>query len=207
MKLKKKAKRTILLIIIIVSIISAFIIYNSLSKTHKDKEVKVVDEIEKYGYKLKDNKPKRYEKYFNELKDILNKKPLDEEAYAKKISEMFIYDFYSLNDKNAKTDVGGIDFIHPSISENFLENAENTYYKYVESNIYNNRKQSLPTVSDIEIKSIEKKEYAYGEQNDEEAYYVQTAWSYTDDSFSDYQKEAELIFIHQDEKLHLVELH
>lgn len=206
MKLKKKAKRILILLAIIILIVGALFIYKSFNKDEKSKEVKIVNEIEKYGYKLKDNKPKKYKDMFAELKDILTENKVDEEAYVKKIAEMFIYDFYSLNDKTAKTDVGGVDFVHLAITENFLQNAENTYYKYVESNIYNNRKQSLPTVSEIKIESIEQEPYAYGESTDEEAYNVKVSWSYTDDSFSDYQNEATLIFVHDDIKLSLVEL-
>lgn len=206
MKLKKKAKRIILLIIIVVVAIAGLFIYKKTCSKEKVKEAKVVNEIKKYGYQLKDTKPKKYQDMFSELKEILNAKEVDEELYVKKISEMFIYDFYSLNDKAAKTDVGGIDFVYPDIKENFLQNAENTYYKYVESNIYDNRKQSLPTVSEVKIESVKKEEYAYGEKTDEEAYHVNVSWSYTDDNFSDYQKSADLIFIHQDIKLVLVEL-
>ncbi|MCI8460716.1 MAG: hypothetical protein HFE81_04895 [Bacilli bacterium] len=206
MKLKKKAKRAIILILIVVAIIAGLVIYKKSNNKDTIKEAKVVNEIKKYGYQLKDNKPKKYQDMFSELKEILTAKKVDEEAYVKKITEMFIYDFYSLNDKAAKTDVGGIDFVNSEIAENFLQNAENTYYKYVESNIYNNRKQSLPTVSEVKIESVEQEEYAYGEKTDEEAYHVTASWSYTDDNFSDYQKNAELIFVHDGIKLVLVEL-
>lgn len=206
MKLKKKVKRTILFIIIIIFIILGIAIYKGFNKQEKVKEVKIVNEIKEYNYKLKENKPKKYKEMFNELKIILSKEDVDEEAYVKKITEMFIYDFYSLNDKVAKTDVGGLDFVYDEIISNFLQNAENTYYKYIESNIYNNRKQSLPVVSNISVEDIEKKEFAYGKENDENAFYVTVSWTYTDENFSDYQKNAILIFIHDNKKLCLVEL-
>ena len=119
---------------------------------------------------------------------------------------MFIYDFYSLKDKTAKTDIGGVEFIHPDILENFLQNAQNTYYKYVESNIYNNRNQKLPTVDTIKIEEIKQTSYEYNDTKDENAYEVKVTWTYTDSSFSDYQQEATLIFVHVDKKLCLVEL-
>lgn len=206
MKLKKNVKRAIILIFIIFTIVVGTIIYFKYNDKEKVNEVKIVNEIKDYDYKLKENKPKKYKEMFDELKEILSSKNIDEEAYVKKISEMFIYDFYSLNDKVAKTDVGGVDFVYKEIIDNFLLNAEDTYYKYVESNIYNNRKQSLPTVSEVTIDSVEKETYAYNEQNDEMAYKVKVSWSYTDDNFSDYQKEATLIFIHDKNKLSLVEL-
>ena len=120
--------------------------------------------------------------------------------------EMYIYDFYSLDDKSAKTDVGGVDFVYPPILQNYLQNAEDTYYKYVESNIYENRVQKLPIVNEITIEKVEKIPFAYGEKNDEEAYQVEVSWNYTDRDFDDYQKGATLIFIHDDIKLCLVEL-
>ncbi len=206
MRLKKNVKRVIILIFVIFTIVVGAIIYFKYNDKEKVNEVKIVNEIKDYDYKLKENKPKKYKEMFDELKEILSSKNIDEEAYVKKISEMFIYDFYSLNDKVAKTDVGGVDFVYKEIIDNFLLNAEDTYYKYVESNIYNNRKQSLPTVSEITIESVEKETYAYNQQNDEMAYKVKVSWSYTDDNFSDYQKEATLIFIHDKNKLSLVEL-
>ena len=206
MKLKKNVKRVIILIFIIITIVVGAIIYFKYNDKEKVNEVKIVNEIKDYDYKLKENNPNKYKEMFDELKEILSSKNVDEESYVKKISEMFIYDFYSLNDKVAKTDVGGVDFVYKEIIDNFLLNAEDTYYKYVESNIYNNRKQSLPTVSEITIESVEKETYAYNEQNDEMAYKVKVSWSYTDDNFSDYQKEATLIFIHDKNKLSLVEL-
>jgi hypothetical protein len=206
MKLKKKVKKTIIAIIIVAVLIVGGIFAYKHYSTNNDKEIKVVDKIPKYGYRLKENKPERYKKMFNELKEILTKDKVDDEAYAKKISEMFIYDFYSLNDKAAKTDIGGVDFVYKDILENFLQNAQDTYYKYVESNIYNNRKQKLPTVDKIDIKEITQKEYAYGDNTDEKAYYVDVNWTYTDEDYSDYQNEATLVFIHDDIKLCLVEL-
>lgn len=207
MKLKKKPK--IILITLIVIIVLSLIGtagYKQFFSNNKVKEVKIINTIKKYGYQLKDSKTKKYKEMFMELETILKKDPVDEEKYVKKISEMFIYDFYSLEDKVAKTDVGGVDFIYEPISNNFLENAENTYYKYVESNIYNDRKQDLPVVDEIKINSIKTEEFAYEQTSDEKAYKVNVSWTYTKPEYDDYQKEATLIFIHDDIKLSLVEL-
>ncbi len=207
MKLKKKAKRIIVIVLVLIAIaLGVFAFKDKLFGKDKVKETKVVNQIEKYGYNLKDNKTKRYHKMFDELKKILSAKEVDEEEYVKKISEMFIYDFYSLDDKTAKTDVGGVDFVYSGALENFLMKAQNTYYKYVESNIYGNRNQSLPTVKEIEIEDVQQDVFAYGENNDDKAYIVTASWDYTDSEFSKYQKNAKLIFIHDGEKLCLVEL-
>lgn len=207
MKLKKKPKRILITILVLAAIAAiAFVGYNVFFGKQEVKEAKVLKTIKEYRYTLKDNKTKRYQEMFGELDKILKKDPVDEEEYVKKITEMFIYDFYSLNDKSTKTDVGGTDFIYGNILENFLSNAEDTYYKYVESNMYNDRKQELPVVDEIKIDSVEQTEFAYGEETDEEAYEVTVSWTYTNKEFNDYQKEATLIFIHDGIKLSLVEL-
>ena len=208
MKLKKKAKKVLVgFLVILVIVLGVLAFKDKLFGNKEDvKEVKVVNKIEKYGYTLKENKPKEYKKMFEELKKILEAKEVDEEAYAKKLSEMFIYDFYSLKDKTAKTDIGGVEFVYGDFLPNFLQNAQNTYYKYVENNIYGNRNQSLPVVSNIEVVSVEKQAFAYGDKTDEEAYKVNVKWSYTESEFSSYQKEADIILIHDDIKLSLVEL-
>ena len=157
---------------------------------------------------------------FYELKDILSKDKVDKEKYAKQISKMFIYDFYSLDDKLAKTDVGGLDFVYPTVLENFMLNAESTYYKYLESNVYKNRKQKLPVVTNIKIEDITQEEFEYTkiidnvdkskveEENelDEKAYIVDITWDYTSPSFDDYQKEATLTIVHKGKKLYIAEL-
>lgn len=207
MKLKKKARSIIVIILlVIVLILGLLAIKDNLGGKKDVKEAKIVNQIEKYGYNLKETKPATYKKMFKELKKILNEKEVDEEKYVKKISEMFIYDFYSLKDKAAKTDIGGVDFVYSEALPNFLQKAQNTYYKYVENNIYNNRNQPLPVVNNIEIKDVSTEAFAYGDKTDEKAYIVNVEWGYTDSAFSKYQTNAKLIFIHDGKKLCLVEL-
>lgn len=208
MKLKKKVKRTILAILIIaLLIVCALFVKNTFFDKKEVKETKVLKTIDKYGYTLKDNKTSKYKKMFEELNEILTNDPVDEEEYVKKITEMFIYDFYSLDDKASKTDVGGVDFVHKDVLENFLVAAEDTYYKYVESNIYGNRTQRLPVVDDITIESVKNDTYTIaGGETDDKAFFVKVTWDYTDNSFDSYQKSAELVFVHNDIRLDLVEL-
>lgn len=207
MKLKKKPRKILIIILTIVALGAiALVGYNVFIKTPEVKEAKVLKTIKKYGYTLKDNKNKRYQEMFAELDKILSKDSKDEEAYAKKITEMFIYDFYTLENKVAKTDVGGTDFVYSASLANFLQNAQDTYYKYVESDIYDQRKQKLPEVDKITIESIEQTEFAYGEETDDKAYEVKVSWNYVGEDFGDYQNEATLTFIHEGIKLSLAEL-
>lgn len=207
MKLKKKAKTTLIAIIVIlvVAVVGIFT-YKTFFSKPAIKEAKVLKEIKNYGYVLKDNKSKKYQALFKDLAKILESDEVDYKAYASKLAEMFVVDFYSLSDKTAKTDVGGVDIVLPDILNNFLENAENTFYKYVESNIYNNRNQKLPEVNTVEVDSVEKTTFTYNDTIDENAYQVKVKWDYTDSDFANYQKEATLIFVNKDKKLYLVEL-
>ena len=209
MKLKKSVKRKIMIALtLIVMVVIGTVIVLNLPKKENDKveEVKVVNEVEKYGYQLKETKSKKYKKMFEELKEILSEKTLDEQKYVTKLTEMFIYDFYTLDDKSAKTDVGGVDFVYKDAVSNFLVNAQDTYYKYVESDIYNNRNQQLPIVDVVTVEAIVQQPYAYGTLNDDKAYVVKASWTYTKEQFTTYQNQAQLVFIHDGVKLSLVEL-
>lgn len=206
MKLKKGPKIALIIITLLLVIAAGIALFIMLKpKTSKVKEVKILNSIEKYDYHLKDTKSKKYKKMFRELEDILTAKEVDEELYVQKITEMFIYDFYSLADKSTKTDVGGLDFVHPNAIQNFLVNAEDTYYKYVENNIYGARTQKLPEVDEVLINATTKTTYIYN-NTEYEAYKINAGWTYTSEEFSSYQKNAALIFIKDDIKLYLVEL-
>ncbi len=207
MKLKKGIKRFFVLLLVIALIIVSIFAYKKFStKKEEVKDIKIVNQVEKYDYKLKENKSKKYKELFKELKKNLENEPVEEEEYVKKITEMFITDFYTLDDKMTKSDVGGVDFLHKDVVENFLVNAEDTYYKYLESNLYDNRNQNLPEVEEVTINSVTKSPYTIGSNTDENAYKVEVSWTYTKSDFSTYQSSATLIFVHDDIKLVLVEL-
>lgn len=208
-KMKKKPK--ILLFVLFIAIVAAILCFVLLSKNNsgksKVKEAKVVAKIDDYGYNLKDDKSDAYKKLFKELQKELTKDEVNEEEYAKLITKMFIVDFYSLYDRKAKTDIGGVDFVHESILDNFILNAEDTFYKYVESNIYGGRKQELPIVDKIKINEVKNDEYSYLEEIDDNAFIVDASWTYKEDTSSNgYQTKGIFTFVHVGKKLCLVEI-
>lgn len=206
MKLKKKVKRfLIILLIVIVAAVGGFVFYE-MTNTSKVtiKKATVLNEIKEYGYTLKSNKSKAYKKEFANLATILNSDSVDEEAYLKSITKLFILDFYTLSDKVANTDVGGVDFIHTDAKTNFLEKAEDTIYKYVENNMYGGRHQSLPTVKNVTIDNIQNVSFTLNKEVDSKAYQVTVSWTYTEEN--DYQNKATLTFAHEGKKLSLVEM-
>ena len=199
MKLKKKVKVILIIAIILIVAGLGFLAYESLQPKNV-RTATVENEIEEYGYTLKSTRNDRYKEMFQELKDILSEDPVDEEAYLEQVSKMFIMDFYTLNDKLANTDVGGIDFVHTNAKTNFLEKAEDTVYKYVESDIYGTRVQELPEVTDVTVEKIENIEYTIGTDVTDD----KVSLKYKEDM--DYPTKATLIFVHEDNKLSLVEV-
>ena len=204
MKLKKKVKVILVIAILLIVAGLGFIAYESV-KPKAVRTATVENEIKEYGYTLKSTRNDRYKKMFQELQDILSKKNVDEKAYLEQISKMFIMDFYTLDDKLANTDVGGIDFVHTNAKTNFLEKSEDTVYKYVENDIYGNRDQKLPEVTEVTVDNIENIEYTIGTDfTDDSAYQVEVSIKYKEDM--DYPTKATLTFVHEDNKLSLVEV-
>ena len=134
------------LIIVLLIIIGLFLLKKIAPENKRKTENKIEkeDNIENYDYNLYKNSSKLYKKYYNELKTVLNANEIDEEKYAKLVAELFVIDFYSLDTHLTNQDVGGLDFIYSSMKENFSLKATDTIYKYIESNVYGDRKQNLP---------------------------------------------------------------
>lgn len=63
-------------------------------------------------------------------------------------------------------------FVSTNYVDNFTLKASDTVYKYIEHNLYNDRKQNLPIVVSSSIKELENTTYKYGKINDQKAYEV-----------------------------------
>lgn len=205
--MEKNVDRYILLIIIfiITTLLFLYVKDTLKNKTKKSNtDIKISDTIEVYNYKLKSNKSELYKSKFNQLKVLLETEEFNEEEYLKLLSELFVIDFYTLDGKISNTDIGGTDFIHSTIKENFELKATDTLYKYIENNLYGNSTQELPIVKEVTINNIKKVKYKYNDTTDENAYAVTVVWTYVKDL--GYEKEKTLYFVHENKKLSLVEI-
>ena len=111
-----KKKFTYLLLVLILILFIVFALYYFKGNDNKEPtQIKIVDNIEKYGYNLYENKTDLYKNKFNELKEVLNKEEIDEKKYSEILAELFVIDFYDLNSKVTNTDVGGLDFVFEDI--------------------------------------------------------------------------------------------
>ena len=208
MRIKKSIRRAVIIILIVLLVgalaFGGYIAYKKFSETKTVKEKEIINKIDGYGYYLEEGTPKVYEDLYNELTKVLNQEEIDEESYAKLIAQMLVFDFYNLNSKMSKNDVGGTQFVLESYRNNFVLQASETVYKYIEHNVYGNRKQKLPQVSSVEVSDISTNGYKYNDIIDESAYIIKVNVSYEEDL--GYPSEVVVKLVHtklEDEKIKL----
>ncbi len=205
MRRKIKFKKILLIIIVL-----ALLIYLGIFIIKKKKqpvqaqEVEVIDTIDDFGYELNDNETKYYNDLFNKLKDILKEEEYDEQEYATIIAKLFLTDFYDLDNKVMKSDIGGTQFVYENYREDFEKSAKDGIYKYVESNVYGDRKQSLPIVKEITQENVENKIFKYNNTSDTNAYYLTMNIEYSKDL--GYPTKVEIVLIHNNNRLEVAKL-
>ena len=157
--------KIITILIVISFMILVFLIGNIIKDlTNKVKETETLDTIDNYSYVLTDSDTDYYKEQFKELKKILQAEEVNEEEYAKTISKLFLIDFYSLASSINKNDVGGSQYVEEAYRVTFIRKAKDTIYANVENNIYGDRKQELPNVTQVEITKITKAKTGYETQ-------------------------------------------
>lgn len=202
--MKKNKKILIILISIVIIIILGLLSYHFIFQNNGEQEVKVIKRIKDYNYNLNENETDLYKSEFDELSKVLSSDTVDYEAYAKLVAKLFIIDFYTLDNKLSKNDIGGTEFIKDDMRDNFIEEARSTFYKYLEVKS-DDRNQNLPEVSKINDVSVVKTQFKYADKTTiENAYKVTISWSYVQDF--GYETEAKMIIVKEDKKLYIVEM-
>ena len=200
--MKKNKGRGVIVIFIIVGIILfGYLGYRVKNDFFKGSERKKLDSIELYGYTLSKNDTEIYKTYFKELSKVLNEKNIDYTEYAKLISKLFVIDLYTLDNKLASTDIGGLEFLHKDLKDNFKENMGSTLYIFVESNIDGKRTQELPIVKDVNVSDVFETKYTYN-KTEYDAYIVSTDITYEKDL--GYPKSMKLTIIKDNNILYIV---
>lgn len=202
--MKKNKKILIILISIVIIIILGLLAYHFIFQNNGEQEVKVIKRIKDYNYNLNENETDLYKSEFDELSKVLSSDTVDYEAYAKLVAKLFIIDFYTLDNKLSKNDIGGTEFIKDDMRDNFIEEARSTFYKYLEVKS-DDRNQNLPEVSKINDVSVVKTQFKYADKTTiENAYKVTISWSYVQDF--GYETEAKMIIVKEGKKLYIVEM-
>lgn len=183
-KKNKKKKIFVLIIIIIIILVAAiglWIVFKpDNDNTAVNKPVQIKDNMENYDYYLADNASSYYEKLYGELKKVLNEDIIDDKAFAETIAKLFITDVFTLDNKVSSSDIGGIQFIHSKFKDDFISIAKTTLYSNVQNNIYGDRKQKLPIVANVEIKSSKTSTFTY-KKKQYDSYIINTSIDYKTD--------------------------
>ncbi len=199
-KRRIKKKPLIILSLIILIAIGALVYFVFFNKEEEQvAEIKNVDTIEGYDYTLSENATKYYKDLFKELKDVLTADEVDEDKYASLVARMFLADFFNLDNKITKNDVGGLQFVYKDFRDDFTKLASSSMYKTVESDVYGKRNQELPIVSSVSVEKTDNTTFTYGDNTDDNAYIFDFTITYEDDM--GYQETGTLTLIHSNDKL------
>ena len=134
----------------------------------------------------------------------MSQEEYENKDYAVLIGKLFLIDFYDLNSKVMKSDVGGTQFVYSSYRDDFEKGAIDTVYSSVQSNVYGDRKQDLPTVVSVENTDVELKLFEYNGDIDYDAYYLTMKVGYDRDL--GYPTDVLLVLIHNGDKLEIAKM-
>ncbi len=199
--MKRKITIIICFILFLYFIGGIFYSFNSKKSLVKQTEKDLVT-IRGFDYILKDNDTDVYKNEFNILKKNLESSNINYIEYSISIGKMFLIDLYTLDNKKNKYDVGGVEFVFPEVLENYKLNVENTLYKYIKDNSYNDRNQELPVVKDVKVIKQEEIEYKINDTN-YSGYKINFNIEYEKDL--GYDTEAEIIIVLVDKYFYIVE--
>lgn len=187
----KKIIRIIMLVV--VALIAIYAIFVAIpSKKNKDEGIENINN--KYILYKRDSS--LYKENFEKLRTILETSPVDNKEYAETIVKLFIIDFYTLDNKNDNTDIGGLQYVHSNLKDNLVLNASSTMYKYIKTT------KELPKVKSIT--SVDTRETTYKiNDKDYSAYAITINWEYDKDL--GYEKQGTFIVVNDNGNLSIVE--
>lgn len=187
----KKIIRIIMLVV--VALIAIYAIFVAIpSKKNKDEGIENINN--KYILYKRDSS--LYKENFEKLRTILETSPVDNKKYAETIVKLFVIDFYTLDNKNDNTDIGGLQYVHSNLKDNLVLNASSTMYKYIKTT------KELPKVKSIT--SVDTRETTYKiNDKDYSAYAITINWEYDKDL--GYEKQGTFIVVNDNGNLSIVE--
>ena len=206
-RISKKVKFFLCILIVIIILFLYFTKGNNKTET-TIKEVKVVDKIDNFEYSLNDKDTKLFKDTFKLLKEELSKDEIDNQKYAELVAQLFTIDFFTLDNKYTKNDIGGVQFVYSNYRASFIDKSRDEFYKYIKNNLNKDRNQELPIVESVTVESSEKidvsDEIKLDELKDAEGYKIKLSINYKKDL--GYQKTATLIVVKDDNKFAVAKL-
>lgn len=200
-KMKKKFKYSLIVIALAIVVIMGLIVFKSFINPDTS-AVKVIDTINDYSYTLDERDTDYMKSVYNELKDILKERDVDQEKYATYLAKLFVIDLFTLDNKINKYDVASLEYVYPDKIENFKLNVENTLYKIVEDDTYGKRTQELPVVKMVEVREVLEDKFLINEE-EVTSYVVDLEIEYEKDL--GYDKRGRVTIVKSDKKMYVVE--
>ena len=205
--MKKKYKIALIVILILVLIGVGifgyfFFFYEKPVEEPPVREVQITNTIEEYGYNLDDRDTALFKEKFEELKTLLNEENYNVEEYISLVSQLFIIDLYTIDNKISRYDVGGLEYVYSGAVSSFQSVIEGSIYKTVENNLDDSRTQELPEVATITVDSIKETTFTMPDESVVNGYGVDLSWRYVDEL--GYDTSATLILIPDQQKYGVV---
>lgn len=205
--MKKKYKIALIVILILVLIGVGifgyfFFFYEKPVEEPPVREVQITNTIEEYGYNLDDRDTALFKEKFEELKTLLNEENYNVEEYISLVSQLFIIDLYTIDNKISRYDVGGLEYVYSGAVSSFQSVIEGSIYKTVENNLDDSRTQELPEVATITVDSIKETTFTMPDESVVNGYGVDLSWTYLEEL--GYDTSATLILIPDQQKYGVV---
>lgn len=189
----------IILLIILVSGIGLFKLFINNEEEEQPKNVtNIISNIKDYNYTLDDRDTNYMKEEFKNLENILKEEQVDFNLYASTLAKLFVIDFYTLNNKVNKYDVGSLEYILNSKIDMFKSKAMDTIYNDVIDNSYKDRVQELPEITNVEVLNVDETEIKINDDNTK-AYRVTMKYTYKKDL--GYDNEGTIYLVQTDNKL------
>lgn len=203
--MRKKYKVGLIVIgVLLLGVISLGVLrifYNDEEEKREVNVTSVISNISDYGYTLDDRDTDYMKEVFSELENILEALEIDYHAYAEALAKLFVIDFYTLENKINKYDIGSLEYILSSSVESFRLKAQDTIYRDVIDNTYRDRIQDLPEITNVEVVNTEDTTFTL---NDEEVDAIKVEMNYEYKEDLGYDTEGTIYLVRNDVKLEIV---
>ena len=182
MRKRYKIWLTIIVILLIFTIgIGVLKLFIGSDNNKKPQNVtSIITSIDEFGYTLDDRDTDYMKTEFKKLEEVISQEEINYEEYAKAIAKLFVIDFYTLNNKINKYDVGSLEYILSDKKDMFKNKAMDTIYGDIIDNTYKDRVQDLPEVTAVEIINYEVTEITLN-KNKVESYKLTMKYTYKKD--------------------------
>ncbi len=201
---KKKVSILVIILFVIVIGVLAFFFLNKNDSTVVKKKTLSTIKIKGYDYTLREDATGYQKKLFKELKSVLESSDVSEDKYASLVTKLFVTDFFNLDNKISKSDVGGVQFVYKDYRDDFKKLAMSSIYKSVLSDVYGDRKQDLPVVSSVSTEKEDSESFKYGDNTDDKALKLKFDITYKEDL--GYQDSGVIYLIHNGKKLEVAKM-